>query len=58
MSETDMYCMKDKRVTETLDPREEYSANGRLMMKGICAICGSRKAKFLKMKGRRPVPII
>ena len=44
------YCVKDKRVTECVPGSERYvkAANGRLMMKCNCLICGITKTKFIK----------
>lgn len=43
-----MYCVKCKKQTETKDSYEALSKNNRKMMKGICIICNSKKATFLK----------
>ena len=35
------YCLKCKRNTESI-------TNGRMMILSTCAICGSKKSKFIK----------
>src|SRR5215470_4437423 len=43
-----MYCMKCKMKTSTRNITKALSRNNRRMLKGICAVCGSKKAMFLK----------
>ena len=47
------YCVKDKKVTECVPGSERFvkAANGRLMMKCKCLICGITKTKFVKQAG-------
>jgi len=40
--------MKCKRKTNTKSVLQTTSKNGRLMIKGICSACGSKKATFVK----------
>jgi|TARA_Y100000289_G_scaffold66182_1_gene81854 hypothetical protein len=40
--------MKCKQPTETNNETNVVSKNGRLMKKGFCVICGSRKSRFIK----------
>ena len=42
------YCLKCKRKTESIDPNVSATSNGRTMILSKCAICGSRKSKFIK----------
>ena len=44
------YCVMDKKVTECVPGSERFvkAANGRLMMKCKCSICGITKTKFVK----------
>ena len=42
-----MYCLKCKKNTETTNQRKEKTKNGRWIMKGICKICKTKKAKFI-----------
>ncbi len=43
-----MYCVKCRKVTETLDIETTTSRNGRSMKRGLCAICGRVKTQFVK----------
>lgn len=43
-----MYCVKCKRVTETVDLQDTISKNGRNMKRGKCAVCGSTKTQFVR----------
>ena len=46
------YCLKckkkKKKNTENIDPKVSASSNGRTMILSKCAICGSKKSRFIK----------
>ena len=42
------YCLKCKRNTENINPKAFKTTNGRMMILSTCAICGSKKSKFIK----------
>ena len=42
------YCLKCKKNTESIDPKFSTTSNGRTMILSKCAICGSKKSKFIK----------
>ena len=42
------YCLKCKKNTETIDPKVSETTNGKTMILSACAICGSKKSKFIK----------
>ena len=44
------YCVKCKRhtVTETNNLHHFVAKNGRVMLKGTCAVCGKTKTQFVK----------
>ena len=42
------YCLKCKRNTKSINPRVSATSNGRTMTLSKCAICGSKKSKFIK----------
>ena len=42
------YCLKCKKNTESINPRVLKTSNGKTMMFSKCAICGSKKSKFIK----------
>ena len=41
-------CLKCKKNTESIDPKVCGTSNGRTMILSKCAICGSKKSKFIK----------
>ena len=43
-----MYCVKCKRVTETINTVRVTSKNGRLTNRGKCRVCGITKTQFVK----------
>ena len=42
--------LKVQKNTEKIDPEISSSSNGRAMILSKCAICGSKKSKFIKNK--------
>ena len=42
------YCLKCKKNTKSIDPNVSATSNGRTMILSKCAICGSKKSKFIK----------
>ena len=42
------YCLKCRRNTESINPKVSKSTNGKAMILSTCAICGSKKSKFIK----------
>ena len=42
------YCLKCKRNTECINAKVLKTTNGRMMILSTCAICGSKKSKFIK----------
>ena len=41
-------CKKKKKNTESIDPNVSATSNGRTMILSKCAICNSKKSKFVK----------
>ena len=41
------YCLKCKRNTESISPKVLKTTNGGMMILSTCAICGSKKSKFI-----------
>ena len=41
------YCLMCKKNTEIIDPKVSATSNGRKMILSKCAICGSKKSKFI-----------
>ena len=44
------YCLKCRKNTENINLRVSKTSNGRTMLLSICAICDSKKSKFIKNK--------
>ena len=42
------YCLKCKRNTENINPKFLKTTNGKAIILSKCAICGSKKSKFIK----------
>ena len=47
------YCLKCKKNTKNVDPKISSPSNGKTMILSKCAICGSKKSRFIKnQKGK------
>ena len=42
------YCLKCKKDTVNIDPKVSSSSNSRVMILSKCAICSSKKSRFIK----------
>ena len=42
------YCLKCKIDTENINPRVSNTSNGETVLLSKCAICGSKKSRFIK----------
>ena len=42
------YFLKCKRNTESINPKVLKTTNGKAIILSKCAICGSKKSKFIK----------
>ena len=42
------YCLKCRKDTENINPRVSNTSNGKTMILSKCAICGSKKSRFIK----------
>ena len=40
-------CLKCKKNTKSIDPQVSVTSNGRTMILSKCAICGTKKSKFI-----------
>ena len=41
------YCLKCKKYTKIINPQVSSTSNGKLVILSKCAICGSKKSKFI-----------
>ena len=42
------YSLKCRKDTENINPEVSSSSNGRVMILSKCAVCGSKKSRFIK----------
>ena len=42
------YCFKCRRNTKSISPKVSKTTNGKAIILSTCAICGSKKSKFIK----------
>ena len=42
------YCLKCKKHTKNVDPQVSSTSNGKFMILSKCAICDSKKSKFIQ----------
>ena len=42
------YCLKCRKNTENINPRVLKTSNGKTMVLSKCAICDSKKSRFIK----------
>ena len=45
------YCLKHKKNTKNINPKIFSSSNGKAMI-SKCAICGSKKSRFIKNQAK------
>ena len=44
------YCLKCKKNTESKNPKVAKTRNRRIMLLSKCAVCSSKKLKFIKQQ--------
>ena len=42
------HCLKCKKHTKNINPQVSSTSNGKVMILSKCAICGSKKSRFIK----------
>ena len=42
------YCLKCRKDTENINPKVSKTSNGRTTLLSNCAICNSKKSRFIK----------
>ena len=42
------YCWKCRKNTESINPRVSKTINNKIMLLSICAVCGTKKLRFIK----------
>ena len=41
-------CLKCRKDTENINPKVSKTSNNKIMVLSKCAICGSKKSRFIK----------
>ena len=49
------YCLKCKKHTESVNPKALKTNNGKTMILSKCAMCGSKKSRFIKKQEARGI---
>ena len=49
------YCLNCKKYTKNINPQVSSTSNGKLMILSKCAICGSKKSKFIKKQEAKEI---
>ena len=44
------YCLKCRKDSENINPKVSKTSNGRTMLLPKCAICNSKKSRFIKIQ--------
>ena len=45
-----LYCLQCRKNTETKNPKDARTKNGRIMLLSKCTVYDSKKSKFIKQK--------
>ena len=45
-----LYCLKCRKNAESKNPKVARTKNGRIMRLSKCAMCDSKKSKFIKVQ--------
>ena len=48
MYKMESYCLKCRKYTKNINPQLSSTSNGKTMILSKCAICNSKKSKFIK----------
>ena len=48
-----LYCLKCRKDTENINSKVSKTSNNRIMVLSKCAICGSKKSRFIKNQEAR-----
>ena len=44
------YCLKCRKYAKNINPQVSSTSNGKIMILSKCAICNSKKSKFIKQQ--------
>lgn len=48
----EIYCLKCKKKTDTINTTQKTTKNNRNMIQGNCVICGTKKSMFVSLEGK------
>ena len=51
MYKMESYCLKCRKYTENINPQVSSTSNGKIMILSKCAICKSKRSKFINQQG-------
>ena len=43
-----LFCLKCRKITDSKNPKVARTKNGKIMLLSKCAVCDSKKSKFIK----------
>ena len=49
------YCLKCRKNTENINPVVSKTSNGKTMILPKCAVCGSKKLRFIKKQDAKGI---
>ena len=52
------YCLKCKKNTESINPKVSKTTNGKAIILSTCAMCRSKKSKFIKEQEAKGLLVI
>ena len=50
MYKMEWYCLKCRKYTENINPQVSGTSNGKIMILSKCAVCNSKKSKFINQQ--------
>ena len=50
MYKIESHCLKCRKYTENINPQVSSTSNGKIMILSKCAICNSKKSKFINQQ--------
>ena len=50
MDKMESYCLKCRKYAKNIDPQVSSTSNGEIMILSKCALCDSKKSKFIKQQ--------
>ena len=51
----ELHCLKCNKYTKNINPQVSSASNGKMMVLSKCAICGSKKSKFIRKQDAKGI---